>query len=242
MVQIKYFGDNRDYFKYDLITAIFQSKLLDSYVFIPMLTKHRDDNQGNRKPLNNGNKSPELYDFLATCNVKSLNHWERWITPFVTHYYTVKPVDEILFHDGSRAEYWQQFAALMNINNALVFLDPDTGIETGRPSYRKKMGPEKYILNEELSNIFIELHLNSLLMIYQHLPNNKHNHIGATRKKLEQVRDVCNISLTCAYREDDLAFIFAAKSKGLFMDLLAFLEKYYKKGNQQYKTIVTLDK
>ena len=103
------------------------------------------------------------------------------------------------------------------------------------------MRPEKYILNEELSNIFIELHSKSLLMIYQHLPNNKHNHISATRNKLEQVRDVCNNSLACAYREDDLAFIFAAKSKGLFMDLLYFLAKYYKKSKQQYKTIVKLD-
>lgn len=241
MVQIKYFGDNRDYFKYDLITSIFQAKLLNSYVFIPMLTEPRGGNEGNRRPINNGDKSQKLYDFITTCKGKSLNHWERWLTPLVSSYDTVKPVDEVFFHDESRSEYWQQFTALMNKSNALLFLDPDTGIQTGRPSYRKRMGPEKYILNEELSDLFIELHPESLLMIYQHLPNNKHNHIGTTRKKLEQVHSVCTNVLTCAYREDDLAFVFIAKSKKLFMDLLLFLKKYHGNSKHQCKTIVELD-
>ena len=44
MVQLKYFGDSRDYFKYDLMTSILEEMMLESYVFIPMLTNHRDDN------------------------------------------------------------------------------------------------------------------------------------------------------------------------------------------------------
>ncbi|MCX5804403.1 MAG: hypothetical protein NTU69_12900 [Proteobacteria bacterium] len=75
------------------------------------------------------------------------------------------------------------------------------------------MGPEKYILNDELNDIFISLHPESLIMVYQHLPNNKHIHSETTRKKLDQAQSVCCGAFTCAYREDDLAFVFVAKSK-----------------------------
>jgi hypothetical protein len=241
MVQIKYFGDKRDYFKYDLITSIFQEKLLNSYVFIPMLTDPRDGNEGNKIPINSGDKSQKLFDFIATCKGKSLDHWERWLTPYVFSYQTVKPADEILFRDKLRAEYWPQFTPMIKKGRALIFADPDTGLQTGRPSYRKRMGPEKYMLDDELSAIFIKLHIESLLMIYQHLPNNKHNHECAIRRKLEQVQLVCINPFTCAYREDDLAFIFVAKSKILFMNLLLFLKKYHEKSKHRYKTLVELD-
>jgi hypothetical protein len=206
-----------------------------------MLTEPRGGNEGNRRPINNGDKSQKLYDFIASCKEKSLNHWERWLIPYVSCYYTIRPTDEVFFHNVSRAEYWQKFTALINIRKALIFLDPDTGLQTGKPSYRKRMGPEKYILNDELHDIFRKLDPESLLMIYQHLPNNKHNHISATMNKLEQVHSVCSNALTCAYREDDLAFVFVATSKKLFMDLLVFLKKYHENSKHQYKTIVKLD-
>jgi hypothetical protein len=240
MVQLKYFGDDRDYFKYDLIMSIFQAKLLNSYVFIPMLTKARDGNEGNRRPINNGDKSQELYDFIMTRRDKSLNHWETWLVPYVSSYYTIKPTDEVFFYNESRAEYWRKYAVLMNISDILIFLDPDTGLQTGQPNYRKRKGPEKYILNDELKDIIKKLHPESILMIYQHLPNNKYNHVCSTRKKLEQVQSVCSNVRTCAYREDDLAFIFVAKTEFLFMKLLLFLKKYYKESKHQRKSIVEL--
>lgn len=240
MVQLKYFGDNRDYFKYDLITSIFEAKLLSRYVFIPMLTSHRDDKEGNKKPVNNGDKSTKLYNFIVKCEGKSLNHWEIWLTPYVSSYHTVKPTDELFFHDKSRDKYWQMFTSLIKTEKTLVFVDPDTGLQTGTPSYRKRKGQEKYILNEELNELFKGLHPESLLMIYQHLPNNKHMHIDATQKKLRQVQAICDGALTCAYREDDLSFVFVAKSEKIFLKLQPFLNKYNKKSKHKYKTIVQI--
>ena len=112
MVQLKYFGDNRDYFKYDLITFIFESSLLDRYVFIPMLTDHRNDNEGKKTPKYNGDKSLTLYDFINLCQEKRISKWKRWLSPYVTSYQTVEPVDQTYFLDGSRAEYWGQFKPL----------------------------------------------------------------------------------------------------------------------------------
>jgi hypothetical protein len=205
-----------------------------------MLTSYREDNEGKRRPVNNGDKSAKLYDFIMTCEGTTLNHWKTWLSPYVLSYQTIEPTDEIFFYDESRVNYWHRFGALVGTDKTLVFLDPDTGLQTGTSSYRKRMKPEKYILNSEVKDLFLRLHPESLLMIYQHLPNNKHIHTEATRKKLRQVQSVCCDSLSLAYREDDLAFVFVAKSTETFRHLKQFLAEYHRRSKDKHKEIVQL--
>ena len=153
MVQLKYFGDSRDYFKYDLITHLLVSGLASNYAFVPMLTNHRVDDEGNKIPKHIQGKSAELLSFIGMCGSKSLEHWETWLKPLVGSYVTVQPVNDVFFEDGARNKYWESFDAVLRTKNALIFVDPDTGLETGKPSYLRKMGREKYILNDELGQI-----------------------------------------------------------------------------------------
>ncbi|MEI9477823.1 MAG: hypothetical protein WCO26_14775 [Deltaproteobacteria bacterium] len=227
MVQPKFFGDNRDYFKYDLITSIFQANLLERYVFIPMLTYHRNDKAGKKAPKYDGIKSLELYEFIKGCQDRSLKSWKTWIVPYVTSYQTVEPVDQTYFLDGSRAEYWGQFRPFMNTGKTLVFVDPDIGLQPERLPAIGEGKRGKYILNDELKTLFGWLNPESILMIYQHLQWNAHKHICDTQKKLDQARSVCNTKLACAYREYDLAFLFVAKSKEIFTQLQDLLDKYF---------------
>jgi hypothetical protein len=240
MVQLKYFGDDRDYFKYDMITSIFKSKLLERYVFIPMLTDHRNDNEGKKKPKFREGRCRKLYQFIIECKHKSLNHWETWLTPHVASYKTVKPADEAYFKHEKRVRYWNQFKPLIDTDKTLVFVDPDTGLQTGIPSYRKKKGAAKYILDDELKELFDWVNPASILMIYQHLPRDKRKHLCSSRKKLLQVQSVCKTNFTCAYREDDLAFIFVAKSEKMLKQLLFFLNNYHEKSANTRKSIVQL--
>lgn len=241
MVQLKYFGDARDYFKYDLITSFFEANFLNNYSFIPMLTEHRQDNEGNRWPVRRKCRSEILYEFMMTRIDKSLNHWEDWLSQYVASYNTVKPADETFFRNESRDNYWKRFRPLTEIEKALVFFDPDIGLETGKPSYQKRMGQEKYILNSELKDMFEGLHSESIMMIYQHLPNDKRVHSEATRKKLYQARTVCNGAMVSAYREDDLSFLFIAKSQHLFKTLKDCLSEYYNKSSDRYKELCTAE-
>jgi len=154
MVQLKYFGDSRDFFKYDLITSILEGMEIDNYVFIPMLTNHRIDNEGNKTPTMIGGKSQDLLSFISTCNSKSLCHWKQWLNKNTKNYKTIEPVDNIVFDDTTRAEYWASFTEHLKENRALIFLDPDTGLESGSNSYLRKMGREKYILNHEVELLY----------------------------------------------------------------------------------------
>ncbi len=228
MVQLKYFGDSRDYFKYDLIRTVFERLSLRHYVFIPMLTEHREDKEGRKPPANRGDKSQELLAFIKGCGSKSLAHWERWLAPYVQSYSTITPVDRTFFSDTGRDAYWQQFRPLIQKENALVFVDPDTGLQTGGPRYLEEMGREKYILNAELQLLMEVIDPSSVLMVYQHLQNDKRKHVHDVEKKLAQVRGVNAAPvLACAYREDDLAFLFASRRQSLHDETFRILGHYH---------------
>lgn len=239
MVQLKYFGDDRDFFKYDLITFILKNSGLNNYVFIPMLTEHRDDNEGNKPAYHKGDKDSELLQFMQGCPTKSLKHWERWLSSFADRYLTVEPVDELFFYDETRSAYWKKFASIIGTPNALIFVDPDTGLETGTPSYQKRMGRDKYLLNEELAQLVASMDESSVLMIYQHLPRNRNIHIESMRKKIKQASEAVGGLPVCAFREDDLAFLFIAKSRQLYDRLLKTLKKYDEKNNSRSKTLLS---
>ncbi len=237
MVQLKYFGDSRDFFKYDLITSILEGLKIENYVFIPMLTNHRIDNEGNRTPTMIGGKSQDLLSFLSNCNSKSLCHWEQWLNKYTKNYKTIEPVDNIFFDDTTRAEYWASFTEHLKENSALIFLDPDTGLESGSNSYLRKMGREKYILNHEVDLLYHHLSPSSVLMIYQHLPNNKHIHEEAVSKKLKQLLTASGDRFVCAYREDDLAFLFLTKDQVIFHRLSKLLSAYHGNSQHKYKSL-----
>jgi hypothetical protein len=241
MVQLKYFGDSRDFFKYDLIRAILSNKdlSLSHYVFVPMLTEHRNDNEGRILPRNRNDSSCDLLKFITDCDSKSLTHWERFLKRYAK-YKTLTPVDENFFSDGTRSEYWRAFQPIIKQINALVFVDPDTGLETGKPWYLKKMGLEKYILNDELKSLINEIDASSALMLYQHLPRNKSKHNESVTKKLEQVHHANTSAFVCAYREDDLAFLFVTKKEKLHKKIYTLLCKYHKDSNHDYKSIHVL--
>ena len=227
MVQHKYFGDSRDYFKYDLITKVLAQSSLRHYMFIPMLTEHRDDGQGNTRSRNRGDKSPELLDFIVRCNgIRSLKHWETWLGPHVQSYRTVEPVDGLYFSDQTRDTYWDLFGPLIGRPDALIFIDPDTGLQSGGSAYRQKQGPERYLLFSELRDLLGASDPSSVLMVYQHLSRNEHHRHPSMEKKLSQIRDLCGSTYSCAYREADLGFLFVAKRPELHNQIRTVLDCY----------------
>ena len=241
MVQAKYFGDVRDYFKYDLITSLVtEVSSFREYVFIPMLTSPREDNQGNKEiPPDIGNKRPELRSFIQGCQGKSLRHWETWLARYVNNYHTIEPVGEAYFYNDyeSRRQYWNRFKHWFDLENALIFLDPDTGLQTGKPSYLKKQGIEKYLLNDELKDLVNALAPTSALMIYQQLLYNKNLREEMVKKKLEQVYACCRDAFICAYREDDLAFIFISKEEKIHKSVFNVLKKYHSRSDKEFKSV-----
>jgi hypothetical protein len=245
MTQMRLFGDDRDYFKHDLITWLTEKGIssLSSLVYLPMLTAHKgDDQEGYRPPDTTCNRSTGLLDFINDCASKpapkSLEHWRTWYSPRLANYQTVEPVDQTLFKNETRSEYWKLFGSMLNITNALVFIDPDTGLETRGMSYMEEKGLDKYIFNQELLGLYKVLHPSSVLMIYQHLPRNADIHVQQVERKLTQISRICKPKRVKAYRENDLSFLFIAKATDASILIQNRLRDYHRKSKSPGKTLV----
>ncbi len=229
MVQLKYYGDDRDYFKYDLISFVLNKSDFKRYGYIPMLTEHRYDNEGNISPASSDCKTKELLNFIATHSKPDLNNWEIWLKRYVSTYNSKQPINTDYFNDNNRVSYWEKHKEIISANNSLIFFDPDTGVQAGRTSRVKPKDREKYILNIEIHSILSKLSLSSMFVIYQHLQRNSNLHEKDIKNKcsaLKEIEPMLNISI---YREKDLAFIFITKGVALSKTISSILNTYYQK-------------
>lgn len=226
MVQLKYYGDDRDYFKYDLISFVLEECDFDSYGFVPMLTEHRYDNEGNIVPTPSSCKSQELLNFICSHSKPDLNNWEIWLKRYVLSYTTVQPVNSTYFGNGNRNAYWSKFNHVISMPESLVFFDPDTGLQAGRKSPIKKEEYEKYILNDEMPDILNQLSETSVFVIYQHLQFNSKKRESDVERKIEVISNMAAGVKVSAYREKDLAFLFISKSRDVEERIRLALEKY----------------
>ncbi|MBU0464296.1 MAG: hypothetical protein KKE12_11900, partial [Proteobacteria bacterium] len=144
MVQLKYYGDDRDYFKYDLITFVLKNGNFKQYGFVPMLTEHRYNNEGNILPSPSNCKSKELLNFIATHSKPNLNNWEVWLKQFIAKYASIQPINTDYFNHGNRCKYWEKYKNIYSEDNSLIFFDPDTGIQAGRATRIKPGDRVKY--------------------------------------------------------------------------------------------------
>lgn len=248
MVQMAYFGDDRDFFKHDLISWIVKKdSFLPNLVYVPTLTHPRNSKEGNVPLKNKLGRSEELHKFIKNLKTlidnnkeqKSLKHWQGWYKPRVANYHTLEPVDEIFFTHEQRSTYWEKFQNLLSEKNSLVFVDPDTGLETRDENYMRRQGFDKYLLNKDLRHLYDKLHDSSVLMIYQHLPNNANQHVQQAEGRVKQLIEVCGQQLAIAYREHDLAFLFIVKTDEVFEKLQACLQAYHDKSRHEHRTLIT---
>lgn len=226
MVQLKYYGDDRDYFKYDLISFILETGIFTQYGFVPMLTEHRYDNEGNVTPAPSDCKTKELLEFIASHSTPDLNNWETWLSRFVISYATVQPANTTYFKDADRADYWKEYASIITSKNSLIFFDPDTGIQAGRKTRINTAEKEKYILNNEIPGLLSQLGTSSTFMVCQHLQRNSKKHESDIGNKIKSIKNINSDLHTNVYHEKDLAFIFITKNDVLHQSVTKALSAY----------------
>jgi hypothetical protein len=125
----QYFADERDLFKYDLLLGLMQAMpSLTRLVLIPMLTPDDDGTHGMKVSYGAGGFGSDVHAFLQ----KRLAAGERDITT-LRSLFADRPFEYVPYADDTvfgedRADY---FARIPNdkLQKALVFFDPDTGLE-----------------------------------------------------------------------------------------------------------------
>lgn len=163
----QYFGDIIDLFKYDLITEIMkQMSSLHKFTFMPMLTPNDTRNDGKKRKFTKerpGYNNEKLRQFLTDWgHEKDKKHRDfRKIkeyfgeTGIETHIYN----DSFYFSKEGRNDYFCNIGQEL-LDNSLIFVDPDNGMEI-------KNNTERHILYSEMKSLYSRMGDNSLLMVIQ---------------------------------------------------------------------------
>jgi hypothetical protein len=215
----QYFGDTRDLFKYDLILRIMKGMpSIRSFTFIPMLTPGDGSTQGNRTEHGKakaGFRNQLLGDYLATCiREKRRNVCE--ILPFFTAQKIPVNFHGEAFTAGDRAAYFRAIPCGW-LRDALVFLDPDIGMEVAHPT-------EKHLLFSEIGGLFHHMGDDSVLMIFQYFPRVvRQNYLEKRARELEEITPERVHSLS----DNQVAFFFLGRDAGVTKKLREILVRYH---------------
>ncbi len=103
-----------------------------------------------------------------------------------------------------------------NLHPALVFVDPDNGLEVKKSS-------EKHILYSEVRSLLERMSDDSILMIYQHFP--RRNHDDYIKWRVQVLRDETNAA-PLWISDKEIVFFFLTKSDETHTNLEDVLSKY----------------
>ena len=195
----QYFGDERDFHKYSLLLDLVAhySQLTN----IVMMTPDDSSKEGRKRNFLPGDR-PDLYEFLKTNReVKSLCNFFGG-RDFAYHHY-----DRPFAHE-SRGNYFSSIP-INWLHDAVVFLDPDVGVEDDR-AYTKRKGFDKYVLYPEIMALW-ERMKDSCLVVYQHLVLDKTKQINLLNKKTERLQEMLPVK---TIHKGDIAFFIIGYDKG----------------------------
>lgn len=165
----QYFGDRKDYVKFDLMLTICEQTGIQRFSYIPMLSPN--DTTANGSETNyQFIRRRELYDFLqkhvreGRRQVFYLREFMReQAKPLYSPYRDEPYLDgEECRHSGnSRVNYFRHIPPDL-LNAALIFLDPDTGIEVNHMRFE-----HEYVLYHDLKGLCERMSEDSILAIFQ---------------------------------------------------------------------------
>lgn len=225
----QYFGDRRDFFKYDLVlTFIEKINSLRAFAFIPMLTENDDTEDGNLTQYD-GSRRKDLEEFLRNClstSSRDIQNLKVFMRSQVGADYNPYKETEYFYHTGRQ----QYFAGIESsfLNNAVVLIDPDTGFEVKNMKRRNQ-----YLRFSELRQVF-DRSVNSLVMVYQHIPREKRPQYFA--RMSDTLKNCLGIDKCICVTDNEIVFFLVTSSNDLLQDVCHEAEEYSK--INKYKTYI----
>ncbi len=219
-MKLQYLGDARDAFKWDLLHWICTDASFSTLVFVPLLTLDDEDSGEGLTPHHRFKCQDFIRPFLDSLKEEprcltrisalgKLNHGKQFRV-------RVFAPDKLIGSGNGRSEYWSDLDP-SELENAVVFFDPDNGYET-----KTQRGP-KWIEHGELKRFLERLPETSVVVVYQHRPR---------RTWGEMFADLSNrlgyVHTAVAAHESNLAFIGMAGNDAAGKRIANSMEQYAK--------------
>jgi hypothetical protein len=227
-MNIRFSGDTRDLFKFDLVRHIMKSfPELSGFTFIPMLTDQVAPSKRKKSSTTDllkaakagkaGSQNRNLMEYLG--KMQEIEDDMEYFSGIKSYFRQENILIDVLqkdrFSHEHRADY---FAKLFEQfpKKSLVFLDPDTGLEVKNPTRR-------HLLLDEVKKILDRMDTSSILMIYQHFPRETHE--GYIRDRCAQLGELTGtqpVSIT----DNEIVFFLLAKDPAIRHRLIDIVARY----------------
>ena len=223
----QYFADQRDFLKYDLLMELVENTAgVCRLTNIPMLTPNDDTGEGDVLAYLVGNRRPDIYHFLRYCLARSDRNIHNLRTLFQgRHYAYYCHRDDLHYSYDTRQEY---FTSVPNraLQDAVVFVDPDTGIETGTINYMRSKGIGRYLFWDDITQLFQRMSGTSVLILYQHLQKNADLVVQNMREKSIALCGHINVPSVSVLDDGDVAYLITSQSPGAMAHVTQALPAY----------------
>ena len=200
----QYFTDEHDFFKWDFLEDVLDAcSELERFTNIAMLTPPDASGEGNRDQYPCSNRRQELYNFLQECR-----GGKRAVAELERHY------------SHKRYRYWQHAAPYTwedretyfdavpkeSLEDALIFFDPDIGLEWGSHSYMREQGIDKYVFDESVRSIARRCK-RAIIVIYQHLQRNRAHSLADAQQRCRRLHRLVNTDFSLFLSDGKIAFL-----------------------------------
>lgn len=214
----QYFGDKRDFFKFDLVlTLIEHLKPKRRFTYVPMLTKDEGitDYPEKRK------ERERLYEFLMkhvedSKKARNIAHLRSLMEENNVEYLPC-PNDKDFFSSAKRENYFREIKPSM-LQNAVILVDPDTGFEPDKPTAKHLKYSEFAALYEKLDGL-------SLLLSIQFFRRGERRDKTISEVKKRICEELKTEEALCVH-DNQVAFFIVAKTSALLRDAQGVLKQH----------------
>jgi hypothetical protein len=195
----QYFTDEPDFFKRDFLEDVLDSCLqLVRFAELIMLTPPDASGEGDhRKKYACGKRRRVLYEFLQECRAGN-----RCVTEMQRYY------------RGKRFAYWAHSAAYRyddrqeyfnavpteHLQHALIFADPDIGLEWGNGDRDKYLG-------DDSARSIVARSTGSIIIVYQHLQRHKGRAPADLAERCRRLQSLAGTDFSAFIADRDVALL-----------------------------------
>lgn len=208
----QYFADKRDFFKWDFLEDILDGcPKLKTFINISMLTPSDKTGQGNLKNYEPGKRRKPLHTFLQSC----LKNGKRRVSEIGKYFQKKGRFKYYSYLDSytyaSREKYFKGIPK-KELKQALVFFDPDIGLDIGTMKYMRQSGINKYLFDESLATVSRRASDNSVVVVYQHLQNNRNKRWNDIKERCVRFRNSAGAKRAVFLTDGTVAFLVTSKN------------------------------
>jgi hypothetical protein len=225
----QYFADKRDFFKWDFLEDILDGCAeLKYFTNITMLTRPDDSREGNFKVYEASDGRKQLYDFLQRCLADGKQRVSEMQTYFQRKrfgYYAYRDSAQAPYTYESREDYFCSIPE-DKLQQALVFFDPDIGLNAGRMNYMRRSGISKYLFDKSLSAVARRVSDDSVIVVYQHLQRDRNRFWDDVEERCGRFRDCIRAKGAAFLTDRDVVFLATSRDANVRLKMSNIVVTY----------------